>query len=70
MMITGSELIQIGSNKRGTWCKSKGLSVNSEEIEVVLFTRKWKTNKFVRFEYQGAQTGRSSRNFPDERSSS
>ncbi len=33
-----------------SWCKIKGLSVNPEKTEVLLFTRKRKTEGVVRLE--------------------
>ncbi len=38
-----------------SWCKTKGLSVNPEKTEVLLFTRKRKTVGVVRLEYQGVK---------------
>ncbi len=38
-----AELTQKGFRKMNTWCKAKGLSVNLEKTEVVLFIRKRKT---------------------------
>ncbi len=38
-----------------SWCKTKGLSVNPEKKEVLLFTRKRKTEGAVRLEYQGVK---------------
>ncbi len=38
-----------------SWCKTKGLSVNSEKTEVLFFTRKKKTEEVKRLEYQGVK---------------
>ncbi len=37
------------------WYKTKGLSVNTEKTEELLFTRKRKTEGVVRLEYQGVK---------------
>ncbi len=38
-----------------SWCKTKGLPVNPEKTEVLLFTRKRKTEGVVKLEYQGVK---------------
>ncbi len=43
-----TELIQKVPRKVDIWCKTKGLSVNSQKTEVVLFTELGKINEVVR----------------------
>ncbi len=52
---TGADLMQGSLRVLDSWCKTKGLSVNPEKTEVLLFTRKKKTEAVVRFEYQGGK---------------
>ncbi len=60
MMIQGkypstvADLMQESLRVLDVWCKAKGLSINSEKTEVVLFTRR-KTEGVVRLEYQGVK---------------
>ncbi len=49
---TATDLMQSGLRVVNSWCKTKELSVNSEKTEVVLFTRKRKTDAVVRLTYQ------------------
>ncbi len=52
---TVADLMQGSPRVVDSWCKTKGLSVNPEETEVLLFTRKRKTEGVVRLEYQGVK---------------
>ncbi len=52
---TVTDLIQSSLSVVNSKYQSKGLSVNPVETEVVLFTRKRKTDGVVRFTYQGVR---------------
>ncbi len=55
-MIQGQHLNTVVDLMQGSlrivdsWCKTKDLSINPEKIEMVLFTRKRKTEVVVRLE--------------------
>ncbi len=61
IVIQGKHLNTVADLMQGSlwvvdsWCKTKGLSVNPEKIEVSLFTMKRKTEGVVRLEYQGVK---------------
>ncbi len=50
-----ADLMQGSLGVADSWCKSKGLSVNPEKTEVLLITRKKKTERVIRLEYQGVK---------------
>ncbi len=52
---TVADLMQRSLRVVDSWCKTKGLSVNPEKTEVLLFTRKRKTKGVVRLEYLGVK---------------
>ncbi len=52
---TVTDLMQGSLSVVDSWCTTKGLSVNTEKTEVLLFTRKRKTEEVVRLEYQGVK---------------
>ncbi len=58
MMVVGKhlntvpELMPRNLRKKDTWYNAKGLFMNPEKTEVVPFTRRKKTNKVVRLEYE------------------
>ncbi len=54
-LYTVTDLMQGSLRVMGSWCKTKGLSVNPEKTEVLLITRKRKTEGAVRLEYQSVK---------------
>ncbi len=52
---TVADIMQGSVRLMDSWCKTKGLSANPKKIEVILFTRKRKTEGIGRLEYQGVK---------------
>ncbi len=54
---TVADLMQGKLRVVDSWCETKGLYVNPEKTEVLLFTRKRKTEAVVRLEYEEPDKG-------------
>ncbi len=52
---TGANLMQGSLRVVDDWCMTKRLSINPEKTEVLLFTRKRKTEEVLRLTYQGVR---------------